>query len=108
MGTKVFGKIKTKSNLVGCVFFALKAHQLSLLNKFDWKKVEFYSAVVTTIILAVCALSTFILSVSWKGKSRGYGSLVSAGFFTSLATVAKGAYIKFSTTSFESDDFDTV
>lgn len=68
-------KNQMQSNLVGCVFFTLKAHQLSLLNKFDWKKVEFYSAVVTTIILAVCALSTFILSVSWKGKSRGYGSL---------------------------------
>ena len=74
---------KKLSNLLGCIFFAFKIHQIGPLNKIDWRKVEFYSSVITTIILVICGLSAFILSLQWKGYDRGYGQLSKLHYFIS-------------------------
>ena len=93
------------------------------LNKIDWRKVEFYSSVITTIILVICGLTAFLLSLQWKGYDRGYGQLskliiaflrfkldnsVTSGLFVSLAAIAKGVYIHTSLSVTESEIFDTV
>merc|ERR1719378_658484 len=39
------------SNLVGIIFYGYQVEKANLLKRVSWKKVEFYSAVIVTIIL---------------------------------------------------------
>ena len=109
-----------------CLFFAYGVNQVSILNRVDWKKVDFYSSIVNSVILAVCSLSMFILSMKWKDET-GYGSLglenhkrpwsnslvwtsyvVTSGSLTTVATLSKLFYIKSYSSDYKSDEFDTV
>merc|ERR1712227_1154025 len=83
------------SNLAGCLFFAYGVNQVSILNRVNWKKVDFFSSIVNSVILGVCSLSLFILTIKWK-ETKGYGALVTSGGLTTVATLSKLYYIKLS------------